>query len=172
MRETKVWPGAGRWTLIGVGVAVGLYLVVVWTDAELFEAFVGFLWRHEHELLEVDEWLLPVVLFLGFALYDQVRLRRKQAVEREKLRVYRAMLSSAHHIVNNLRNQLLLVKMAAEETPGFPREELKVLDDSIREAGDQLEALERLEAVDESTIAQAVAPGSAAGEAAPGPGVR
>ena len=52
---------------------------------------------------------------------------KKIKLENAKLRIYKAMLSSSHHILNNFIYQMDIFKITAEDTPGFDAKNTSVL---------------------------------------------
>ncbi len=143
-------------TLVGVSIAIAVLLFTKLTGFELFEAVVDFFVEIEH--YELDEFVIPLGIVLVFALFDQARMRRSHRVEREKIKIYKAMLSSTHHILNNFLNQMLLVKLAAKETPGFDPKVLALYEQIVGDASTQIEALGSITRIDEVSIHKSVEP--------------
>lgn len=83
-----------------------------------------------------------------FALFDLGRRQRLQQLEQEKLHLYRAMLASNHHSLNNFLNQLQIFRLSAEDTPGFPAHELILFDQIIKDTLRQLHNLETVTQVE------------------------
>ncbi|MBK1650067.1 response regulator [Rhabdochromatium marinum] len=86
-----------------------------------------------------------------------VQARREHA-EIEKLKIYRAMARSTQHVLNNYLNKMNLFLMLAEETEGFPHDELQVIKDCSNEAQALVQQLTELKRIDEQSILQSVAP--------------
>jgi hypothetical protein len=112
-----------KWTLIGLILAMGLWVLSVRFHLDLFEAFISYL-RH-HEYAEIDKFIPPILLFCIFATIDLACRHQKIRIEIEKLKVYRSMLKAMNHILNNFLHKMLLFKLTAEETEGFDPEVLK-----------------------------------------------
>ncbi len=143
-------------TIVGLVLAVLIYVFSFLTDIDLFERFILFLEDVEH--LEVDEFILPIFVCTIFALIDQFRRSKKQKVEVEKIKVYEAMLFSTHHILNNFLNQMQLFKMKAETSPDFDQKMLDLYDHVIGDAQLQIEKLSDVKEVSEKHIKNAVSP--------------
>ncbi|MEM7584476.1 MAG: hypothetical protein AAF560_13895 [Acidobacteriota bacterium] len=143
-------------TLIGLGIAVSALLLTVIFDLDLFERSVGLL--EALERYEVDELVIPLLIFLVFALLDQIKNRRSHAVELEKVKIYRAMLTSTHHILNNFLNQMRLFQLTAKDTPGFDPEVLAFYERIVEDASTQIEALGSITEIDEVSIKRSVIP--------------
>ncbi len=62
----------------------------------------------------------------------------------QKLQTVRLLLEAVHHIVNNFLNHFQLIKMEMEETGKINEATLKLLDESIEEAGKQIRILESI----------------------------
>ncbi|MDK2857616.1 MAG: hypothetical protein PWQ29_271 [Verrucomicrobiota bacterium] len=147
-----------KWTLIGLILAMGLWVLSVRFHLDLFEAFISYL-RH-HEYAEIDKFIPPILLFCIFATIDLACRHQKIRIEIEKLKVYRSMLKAMNHILNNFLHKMLLFKLTAEETEGFDPEVLKQYDTIIAEASAQINALEAIEKPAEETILRTVEPKS------------
>jgi hypothetical protein len=148
-----------RLTIIGFGVAVITFSVSWIFQFDLMERAVIFLQSlYIYEHYELDELLLPLMILGLFALLDQRRRRRLQQFEQEKVQLYRAMLASNHHILNNFLNQLQMFRLTAEDTPGFPADELLLFDQIIKDTVRQIHNLETVTGVDGEKIYAAVMP--------------
>ncbi|TCK08684.1 hypothetical protein [Marinobacterium mangrovicola] len=111
-------------TIVGAAVALLIYLGSAAFQLELFELLIEFLDELEH--LEVDELIIPLVIFVGFVVADSRRRNKANRINQEKMKIYQAMVQSTHHVLNNLLNQMLFVKMKAEDTPGFDPEVINI----------------------------------------------
>lgn len=143
-------------TYVGLGLGLAVLLASLGFDLDVFENLVAFL--ESSERYEVDELLLACFIFAGFAAADQFRRRRERRIEMEKLKIYKAMLFSTHHILNNFLNQMLIVRLAAEDTPGFDPAVLAHYEQIIRDTSAQIAALGKLARVDAETILESVEP--------------
>ncbi len=143
-------------TLMGGVVAFLIFLVSIIFEMDLFEKVIGAL--ESLERYEIDELVIPFIVFLLFAYLDQSRSRRSREIEFEKIKIYKAMLSSAHHVLNNFLNQMQLFKIKAQNTPGFDAKVLSVYDQITKDASTQLEALGSITNIDEATIHESVKP--------------
>ncbi|MBM6551782.1 hypothetical protein [Marinomonas ostreistagni] len=144
------------YTFIGAGVALALYALTVIFDLELFEAMILFLDEMEH--LELDEIIIPLVILIMFAVFDLMRRSKNNTMNKEKVKIYQAMVKSTHHILNNFLNQMLIVKMKAESTPNFDPRVLKIYDDIVAQAKRQIHALSNVTHVSEESIHDSVRP--------------
>jgi len=142
------------WTLTGLILAISLLAVDLIMELDLFESFASFLSGLEG--FEIDEFVLPSFLLIGFSLLDFVRYKKIKQAELEKEQVYKAMVQASDHILKNCLNQMLLMRMEAEETPGFNTKTLELFDQSMAEAMEQLEALGKISEVDEDKIGKSV----------------
>ena len=147
------------WTGIGIGLVI--LVLSKFYDLDLFDRLADFF--ETVEKYELDEFFIAGLIVLAFFTADLLLKERKRIIEHEKVKVYRAMLSSAHHVLNNFLNQMLLFKITAEETPGFDKEVLDLYDVIMEEANEQISALGSITEVSEDKIKEAVSP-------TPGPG--
>ncbi len=141
-------------TLIGFVLSVFIYFSTIFLDLDLFEQFIEFLSSIDH--LEVDEILIPLFIFFLFLFIDTVRNSKKVQVENAKLNIYKAMLSSSHHILNNFIYQMDIFKITAEDTPGFDAKVLAFYEDIISNASHQIDSLSSLTTIDEFSIRMSV----------------
>ncbi len=144
------------WTGVGIGLLV-LVLSKLY-DLDPFDRLADFF--ETVEQYELDEFFIAVLIVLVFFAADLLLKERKRKIEHEKVKVYKAMVSSAHHVLNNFLNQMLLFKITAEDTPGFDKEVLDLYDVVMEEAKEQISALSSITEVSEERIKEAVRPKS------------
>ena len=143
-----------------MAVALLIPAIADWCETEPFEVVVRFL--KSAEQYELDEFFIGFFIFLCFLVVDLLRRQKQQKmekkIEQEKVRIYTAMLSSAHHILNNFLNQMLLFKITAENTPGFDQHILSLFDTVMDEADQQIKKLGDIKEIDAETIKDSVKP--------------
>ena len=110
------------------------------------------------EKYKLDEFFLALFIFLCFLVIDLFHRQKQLKIEEEKISVYTAMLSSAHHILNNFLNQMQLVKITADNTPGFDQRVLDLYDTIMNDAEQQMNNLSNLTEITEETIKESVKP--------------
>ena len=129
-------------------------------ETDPFEVLVHVL--KSAEKYELDEFFLALFIFLGFLVVDLLQRQKKQKIEKEKeqekIGIYAAMLSSTHHILNNFLNQMQLVKITADNTPGFDKKVLDLYDTIMQDAEKQIQELSNLPEITEETIKESVKP--------------
>ncbi len=81
-----------------------------------------------------------------------------QKSEREKIKIYKAMIQSTHHILNNFLHQMTIFKLTAEDTPGFDHKVLSLYEQIIGNATRQIAALSNITDIDEKSIRASIAP--------------
>ncbi|GAA4271918.1 hypothetical protein U6A24_22720 [Aquimarina gracilis] len=143
-----------RLTLFGLVLSVFIYFSTIFLDLDLFEKFMDFLASLEE--FEFDELIIPFLIFVAFLFIDTTRNAWKIRVENEKKNVYKAMLSSSHHILNNFIYQMDIFKLTAEDTPGFDAQVLAFYEDIISNASHQIDSLSNLSTIDEFSIRTSV----------------
>ncbi len=143
-----------KFTLIGLTISLITYLGAIILELDLFENLAEFLWRFED--IELDEVAIPLFVFILFALLNLIDWHEKHKASIEKIKVYKAMVFSTHHILNNFLNQMFLFKVEADNTEGFPTETLDLYDQIIRETKAQIEELSNLDEISEAAIFKSV----------------
>lgn len=137
-------------TFFGLVLSFAIYFFTVLIEQDLFEKFVTFL--ASLESFEFDEIIIPFLVFVVFFFIDTIKNALNTRVENEKKSVYKAMLSSSHHILNNFISQMNIFKITAEDTPGFDIMVLSYYDDIINMASKQINSLSNLKTIDEFSI--------------------
>lgn len=143
-------------TFLGLLLALNFYFITHMFDLDLFEALVEIL--ESLETFEVDELIIPLTIIFLFTFIDQYRRLNSQKVNYEKTKIYKAMMFSTHHILNNFLNNMQLFKITAEDTPEFDPEILSLYEVVIKDASTQIEALGNITDIDETSIHASIAP--------------
>ncbi len=143
-------------TVTGVLIAVIFFLVTTIFDLDFFEEFTIILSKLDK--YEIDELIIPILIILVSMLFDYKSRAEKTRTENEKMKIYKAMVSSTQHILNNFLHQMQLFKITAEDTPDFPENVLNLFDSTIEEASGQINALSTISQIDEDTIYESVKP--------------
>jgi hypothetical protein len=145
-----------KWTTTGFVLMLILWGCAAGFNLDLFESLAGCLSRLER--YELDELILPLLVFYTFAMADLSRRHDSLRIEAEKLKIYRKMVKAVFHIMNNFLQKMLVFKMKAENTAGFDPDALKLYDRIIQETNDQIQALGSLEKPDEELIEKIIKP--------------
>ncbi len=145
-------------TLWGFAVSLISLLCILVFEVDAFEALANFLWLFED--FELDEIIIPLFVFSIFLIVNLVKNQKEHELEAEKIKIYKAMLTSSQHVINNLLNEIQLFKIEAEATPEFPSETLSLFNEVTEEASQQIKALSSIENVDEDSIFQSIRPTS------------
>jgi len=135
--------------------------LVFWLADSLIHRFV-----YEEEVFELipadfDElWMraLVIALLIVIGLLGDNRARKIDAAEREKREIFAATASSTQHVLNNLLNQLQLVFFDADKAHELGDETREMLEQSIKEAKEQVARLSSVTKLDEETIRKSVQP--------------
>lgn len=143
-------------TLYGGAILIILQLILFPFDIEFFDSLVIILENIEH--YEVDEFVITFLFIFIFYLIDKVRINRLNQIEMEKLKIYRSMLKSTHHILNNFLNQMMIFKMEAENTSEFDPNILALYDKIINDAKIQIEALGKIDKISAKNIENSIFP--------------
>ncbi len=145
-----------KFTIVGMAIGFGLLFITFAFKIDFFEIVTDTLMSFEH--YEIDEFIIPLLVIVFFASFDQFRKQKLQKIEQEKVKIYKAMLSSSHHILKNFLNQMQLFKFTAENTPDFDAETLALYDVVIEDTLTQLDALGSISKIDEASIFDSVVP--------------
>ena len=78
--------------------------------------------------------------------------------QREKENVYKATVSGTQHILNNLLNQLSLVRIEIDKHPDFDKDVSIAFDKIKNEAKKLVDKLSSVEEIDEENIKKSVYP--------------
>lgn len=143
-------------TILGLLISLSVFIGSALFDLDLFEKSLAFF--HSFERFEIDELVIPCFILLLFLCLDIRRRQRLDHVEREKGKIYKAMLFSTEHILNNFLNEMQVFKMTAEDTENFDPEILNLYDDVIHESSTQIDALANITHINENAIHEAVRP--------------
>ncbi len=108
------------------------------------------------ETYEFDELIFPFLIFCAFCLAYLQKAKKESEMEKEKSKIYVAMLSSSHHILKNFLNQMMIFKVTAQETPNFDPKVLSYFDSITEEALELLDNLSDITSIDEDSINQSV----------------
>ncbi|SEK30661.1 hypothetical protein SAMN04487910_0211 [Aquimarina amphilecti] len=144
-------------TIIGFAISAFLYFSSIFLELDLFELVLSFLASIEQ--FNFGEFILPLMIFSVFLIFDMRRRVKKIKLENAKLKIYKAMLSSSHHILNNFIYQMDIFKITAEDTPGFDAKTLAYYEDIISNTSSQIHSLSNLSTIDEYSIRTSVMAG-------------
>lgn len=143
-------------TLIGAAVSIFFYKLSLLLNIDIFEKFAELLTKFEH--IEIDEIFFPILIFFFFIFLNIFYINKNKQVKIEKLKIYKAMVSSTHHILNNFLNQVQLLKITAEDTPNFDPKAIELYEETVKEATKQIKALSSIQDINENNIKKSVAP--------------
>ncbi len=146
--------GKYRMTWFGILFAFLVYILAHTLDLELFEKVLAFL--HSFETYELDEFIIPAFIILICLNLDFSRQKREDMIDKERVKIYRAMLMSTHHVLNNFLNKMQLFKLRASRVPDFDKEIVDLYDASMQEAKAQIEALSAIKQIDPDSIVGSV----------------
>jgi len=106
--------------------------------------------------------VLIVLLLLLFGIYADYSTRRLLIKEKqvEAGRIYGSMISASRHILNNLLNQMQLIKMEALKCNDFDRETIGFYDKAFDEAKYLIQKLSEVENITDKNILASVDPNS------------
>ena len=100
-----------------------------------------------------------IFLFGVFAdFYSRKMLIAQQNAE--ALRIYNSMLWATHHVLNNLLNQMQIMRLEATKSADFDQDVIVLYDNAIAEAEGLIKKLSEIENVSEETIKGSVSPES------------
>jgi len=103
--------------------------------------------------------VLMLLLFGVYADYSVNKLIIKEK-QQEAVRIYKSTIYSSCHILNNLLNQMQIVKMEALKCRDFDREFIKHYDNAFSEATNLIQRLSEVENITDENIWASVDPNS------------
>lgn len=111
-------------------------------------------------------WMRVVIVLLLITIGVYADITSRKLINKEKqleaIRVYTSMVGASRHILNNLLNQMQLVKMEAVNSRDFDQEFIKCYDDAFDEAKELIKKLSEIEHVTDENIWASVVPGAKA----------
>ena len=160
------WPSMNRYrftsSLTGFLIALGFWIF----DSSIHHFVYG---EEKFEFIPEDFnelWMriVIVLLIVCFGIYsDYVSNRQiKREKELEALQVYNSMVNATHHILNNLLNQMQLIRLEAAKCKDFKQERVKQFDSAIDEAVGLIEKLSSIKQVTDENIRASVNNGKSA----------
>ena len=163
--DTRLWTNGGnvnqfQYTIFGLLIMSIALITVILFDLDLFEKLVLIL--ELIESYEIDEVIIFVVLFVPFVVVDIVRhsikqkIEHAQLLEKEKNKIYSAMVSASQQILNNFLNNIQYFKLRAQNTPGFSSALTKQCDEVMEAASTQISSLSQLNDINEQSIYNAI----------------
>lgn len=132
-----------------------------------FDASVHYLFYDETEFEFIPSdfnelWMRVVIetLIIVFGLFSDYYSNRlvKQQQQLEAVKIYDSMLRASHHILNNLLNQMQLIRMEASRCQDFDSKVLKHYDNAIDEASNLIQRLSAIEKITDENILASVDP--------------
>ena len=142
-----------RLTISGLIIALSFYLINRFLEINIFDYILNFLASLEDSVLEL---VIPGSILILFITIDFYRNSRITQLEKTKRSIYKAMLSSSHHILNSFLYQMDIFKITAEHTPGFDAKTLAYYEDIVDDTSDKINSLSNLESIDEFSIKTSV----------------
>lgn len=141
---------------------IGMLLATVWiTISNMLQSYAMVFADEWHPFvlsLLNNDYLVPIVIVGLFVLFDVYRKQMHYEMELEKQKIFTAAVTSTHHILNNCLNQLQIVKLTAEQTPGFDPSVIATYDKIVDEANRQIRNLSEVMDMDEQIIKSSVLP--------------
>lgn len=107
-------------------------------------------------------WMRTVIVLLIFAfgIFADLYSKRKIIVEKqvEAIAIYGSMLGATQHILNNLLQQMQIVRLEAVKSEDFDQEIVKKYDTSIENAVELIKKLSSVENITREDIKKSVYP--------------
>ena len=149
------WISHCKATLFSLLIGLGIYLLAVLFDLDLFEAINKFL--ASLEKYEVDELVIVLFLLIFGLTFDLIQnVKEKQHlldIRNQRLRVLKATMTTVLHIVNNFLNNLQLFRMEAEEKQLLSSESMATMNNGIQATSTKLKILADLDDTPEIEVA-------------------
>ncbi len=143
-----------RFTIIGIVVAIAVYLFQLITDLDLFELIFETL--EEFEEYEIDELAFIGLILVYFTFIDLILFRNRKEnklkLEQQKLNVLRSTTRSLQDLINNIVVALQFVRSNNEETNALDEESIEMINELIKGVTEKMNALGSLEHINEKEI--------------------
>ena len=144
-------------------IAAFAIVILFWFSDALIHHFVYGEPRFEFIPSDFNElWIraVIVILVLAFGIYADSFSRKLIIAQKkaEAARIYRSMIFATHHILNNLLNQMQLIRLEALKSRDFDRDIIRLYDNAIDEAVNLIKKLSHLENITEENIRESVTP--------------
>lgn len=97
-------------------------------------------------------------LALKWKMHEEEMIGIRSKVEEEKKKIYMATIHGAHHIINNLLNQLQMVKIEADSHSEFDSNTREIIDAITNEASALMDDLSKVRNMDEEEIKKSIYP--------------
>ncbi len=129
--------------------------LVVEKTAQTIQSRIYQSWKNSALLGGVLGMLLFLVIFISL-IY--IRRQNEEQKQREKENIYRATVQSTQHILGNLLNQLILVKMEMNNNPEFSDDVVRKFESMTSKAQELMEKLSNVQEIEEEKIKDSVYP--------------
>ena len=107
-------------------------------------------------------WMRTVIilLILLFGVFTDNYSRKMVIVQKqlEANRIYKSMTHATHHILNNLLNQMQIVKLEALKCDDFDKNIINMYDSAINEASNLISSLSQVKNISEESIWASIDP--------------
>lgn len=143
--------------------ALALYLAAICSVLTILGYYIspegGEAWKtvFNRSLVILAIWVVAV-LTVQWKTIEQRYVRLRNDMEYEKQKIYLATMHGAQHIINNLLNELQLVKLEAEKQPDFDKNVMDYFDSMLDEASKLTQSLSAIQEMDENKIRESVLP--------------
>lgn len=102
-------------------------------------------------------WSTAILVMMWESTQEKIR-KIELAREKEKREIYIATIHGAQHILNNLLNELTLVKLEVKRHPDFDKEISDMFDEMLAESDVLIKKLSSVSKIDQEDISQSVHP--------------
>ena len=126
------------------------YFIYNETEFEIIPSDLNELWMR-------TSIILLLIVFGSYIDYSISKLLKKER-QLEAARIYKSMVFATHHILNNLLNQMQLVKIEASECKDFNPKTLELYDSTINEAKSLINKLSDIRSITDQDIVASIQP--------------
>jgi hypothetical protein len=136
-----------RATTLALLLAIVLLVITYTFQPDAYEHLASRI--HELEDFEADEVVLAIAIVIVGMFIDTLRMRRRKHIEidRERMQVFRATMSTVHDLVNNALNSMQLLRFEADESKTLSPESLALFDSIVQTTAQQLTLLGSVEEI-------------------------
>lgn len=136
-----------RATFIALALAFVLLVLTYTLQPDAFEQLSSRIRALEE--FEADELVLGVAIVMLGMFVDtfRMRLRKDREIDRERMQVFRATMSTVHDLVNNALNSMQLLRFEADDSKTLSPEALALFDSIVQTTAQQLTLLGSVEEI-------------------------
>ncbi len=101
---------------------------------------------------------ITFILLVCFGIYANYHTKRLIAKEEKKRKIFKATADTSQHILNDFLNKMMNFKDEAQRVDGFDEKTLKLLENAVRNATNELDVLRNVSDISVENIKTSIHP--------------